>query len=271
MLRGMRFQEFILLLVTSLVLTSCYSFTGVPAHGGGKRFYEEQKLVASSVQKACDQIKTQPLKGKKVTIKLVSMETSGGAQITMPNNAFSSMRLDYGFTNTLNNVTEFASDLAQVNSDPNLSSNRERSSEEQNVRLLRPEGELQLNTNPIYRPFFNRSSEDVNYLRKAVEMKMQMEGVELVSSSEADVTLNILVNALGTKNATLSSPFKINESLEASCDLTYYAVENKSKDLLISKNRATSIARYDVDRVRFSSKLREGYSTPKSNDGVLFD
>ncbi|RQK04601.1 adhesin, partial [Neisseria meningitidis] len=37
-----------LLPLTPLVLTACGTLTGIPAHGGGKRFAVEQELVAAS-------------------------------------------------------------------------------------------------------------------------------------------------------------------------------------------------------------------------------
>ncbi|ENW1869544.1 TPA: adhesin, partial [Neisseria meningitidis] len=41
-----------LLLLIPLVLTACGTLTGIPAHGGGKRFAVEQELVAASSRAA---------------------------------------------------------------------------------------------------------------------------------------------------------------------------------------------------------------------------
>lgn len=42
----------ILLLLIPLVLAACGTLTGIPAHGGGKRFAVEQELVAASSRAA---------------------------------------------------------------------------------------------------------------------------------------------------------------------------------------------------------------------------
>jgi len=240
----------LVLLFTSLLSVACYSFTGIPAHGGGKRFYEEQKLLASSVQNACEQLNTKALKNKKVHLSIVSLETSGGGQVTYPNNG--NIELEYGFNTRLQNSENF--------SDSNRSTDL----------VVEPSGDIELNPTPQYRSFFNRTNEDVNYLVKAIEMKMEIDGIQLQSRESADVVLNILVNALGTKSSTLSTPVKVNESLEASCDLTYYATDLQTSTVIVGKKRASSIARYDVDRIRFTSKLKENYSLPEDKVGHIF-
>ncbi|ELK58843.1 adhesin mafA domain protein, partial [Neisseria meningitidis 87255] len=45
-----------LLLLIPLVLTACGTLTGIPAHGGGKRFAVEQELVAASSRAAVKEI-----------------------------------------------------------------------------------------------------------------------------------------------------------------------------------------------------------------------
>ena len=41
----------ILFLLIPLILTACGTLTGIPAHGGGKRFAVEQELVAAPSKK----------------------------------------------------------------------------------------------------------------------------------------------------------------------------------------------------------------------------
>ena len=67
------------LLVTSL--TGCGTMTGIPSHGGGKRFAVEQRLVAASVRSTLMQIDVSPLKGKKVAIMFEMMQDEGGGTL----------------------------------------------------------------------------------------------------------------------------------------------------------------------------------------------
>lgn len=66
-------------LVTSL--TACGTMTGIPSHGGGKRFAVEQRLVAASVRSTLMQIDVSPLKGKKVAIMFEMMQDEGGGTL----------------------------------------------------------------------------------------------------------------------------------------------------------------------------------------------
>lgn len=67
------------LLVTSL--TGCGTMTGIPSHGGGKRFAIEQRLVAASVRSTLMQIDVTPLKGKRVAIMYEMMQDEGGGTL----------------------------------------------------------------------------------------------------------------------------------------------------------------------------------------------
>ncbi|MBL8389362.1 MAG: hypothetical protein JNK17_14210 [Hydrogenophaga sp.] len=67
------------LLMTSL--TGCGTLTGIPGHGGGKRFSTEQKLVAASVRNTLMQLDVSPLKGKKVALVFDIMSDEGGGQM----------------------------------------------------------------------------------------------------------------------------------------------------------------------------------------------
>jgi hypothetical protein len=69
----------ICLLVASL--TGCGTLTGLPGHGGGKRFATEQKLVAASVRATIMQLDVTPLKDKKVALVFDFMSDEGGGSI----------------------------------------------------------------------------------------------------------------------------------------------------------------------------------------------
>ena len=43
-------NKLVLLMLSSLLLSACGTLTGIPSHGGGKRFAVEQELVAASSQ-----------------------------------------------------------------------------------------------------------------------------------------------------------------------------------------------------------------------------
>ena len=53
------------LTLSALLLTGCGTLTGIPSHGGGKRFAVEQELVAASSRAAVKEMDLSALKGRK--------------------------------------------------------------------------------------------------------------------------------------------------------------------------------------------------------------
>ena len=61
-----------------LALTGCGTLTGIPAHGGGKRFATEQRLVSASIRAALMDIDVRPLKGKRAALIFDLVADEGG-------------------------------------------------------------------------------------------------------------------------------------------------------------------------------------------------
>lgn len=64
-----------------LALSGCGALTGLPGHGGGKRFAVEQELVAAATRSAIKQIDLYPLRGKKVNLYVNAIGDTGTGQI----------------------------------------------------------------------------------------------------------------------------------------------------------------------------------------------
>lgn len=64
---------------SALVLSGCGTLTGIPGHGGGKRFVEEQRLVSSSIRGSLEAIDISSLRGKRVAMifSIIADEGSG--------------------------------------------------------------------------------------------------------------------------------------------------------------------------------------------------
>lgn len=56
------------LILTAFLLTGCGTLTGIPSHGGGKRFAVEQELVAASSRAAVKDMDLSALQGRKVAL-----------------------------------------------------------------------------------------------------------------------------------------------------------------------------------------------------------
>jgi hypothetical protein len=71
-----------LIIGVAVLLTGCGSLTGLPGHGGGKRFAIEQELVAASTRGALKQIDLSVLKGKKVNLFVNAIGDTGAGNLS---------------------------------------------------------------------------------------------------------------------------------------------------------------------------------------------
>ena len=63
-------------------LTACGTLTGIPSHGGGKRFAIEQRLVSASIRSTLMDIDVSPLRGQRVAIIYDIVADEGGGSIS---------------------------------------------------------------------------------------------------------------------------------------------------------------------------------------------
>ncbi|GLS13043.1 hypothetical protein [Hydrogenophaga electricum] len=70
------------LVATTALLTGCGTLTGLPAHGGGKRFATEQRLVSASVRAALMDIDITALKGKRAALVFDLVADEGGGNFS---------------------------------------------------------------------------------------------------------------------------------------------------------------------------------------------
>ncbi len=100
-----------------------------------------------------------------------------------------------------------------------------------------------------YAPAPSRTSEDMNYLRAALEMKAVHSGVR-VTAGAAPVMLNVLVDVLGTNRSRHDMIFHVHDELRVACEITYYAIDRASGLLLFKARRAAAEATYRESRLR---------------------
>ncbi|WP_326491065.1 hypothetical protein [Hydrogenophaga sp. NFH-34] len=65
----------------TITLTGCGTLTGIPSHGGGKRFATEQRLVSASIRSSLKEIDVTPLRGKRVALIFDLVADEGGGSL----------------------------------------------------------------------------------------------------------------------------------------------------------------------------------------------
>ncbi|MCE1160918.1 MAG: hypothetical protein LWW74_06965 [Burkholderiales bacterium] len=81
-LKFSRLTATIIVAFTSFSLVGCGTLTGIPSHGGGKRYAEEQRLVSASIRSALKDIDVTPLRGHKVAIVFDIVADEGGGTLS---------------------------------------------------------------------------------------------------------------------------------------------------------------------------------------------
>lgn len=73
-----------LTMISALILsmTGCGTLTGIPSHGGGKRFAVEQRLVSASIRSTLMDIDVSPLRGQRVAVIYDLVSDEGGGTLT---------------------------------------------------------------------------------------------------------------------------------------------------------------------------------------------
>ena len=64
-----------------LILAGCGTFTGIPSHGGGKRFAIEQELISASARAAAKALDVSVLEGKSVHLIMISIGDQGSGNL----------------------------------------------------------------------------------------------------------------------------------------------------------------------------------------------
>lgn len=83
-LQGTRTFPFslVLALAACFALSACGTLTGIPSHGGGKRFATEQRLVSASIRASLKDIDVSALRGKRAALVFDLVADEGGGNLS---------------------------------------------------------------------------------------------------------------------------------------------------------------------------------------------
>ena len=229
----------LLFLLVLCIASGCGMFRGIPTHGGGKRFDEEQRVVAGAIRQTLADLDLSELAHRKVAINVECIAQDGGGSVTFP--GISSVNAN-AFTNW------GTGDIAQIvppvqpGAPSIINTNRSEGTG----------GSAGITYNPMtsYNPAVMSSMPDLGYFRAALEMKARHAGLTLVTA-EPDAVLFVLVDVLGTNRSHTDQIVMSNERLAATCECTYYAQDTKTGTLIFGARRASSAATYQETRQLF--------------------
>ncbi len=261
----------IIIAAGSVLLSSCGALTGIPGHGGGKRFAIEQEMVAAA-RGAIKKIDLSSLRGKNVNLYINAIGDIGAGNIIGGRfSLVSQLRGDYIHTPATTersvfpryeSTTTTSSSTIESGRSPvgtTSSSSHTGSSTTTSTLLNAPEykrteqkgggGELQLGMKyeglGAYQGSEEISSEDLQYFSGLLQSYFFLNGVNVVPPSEAEVDVYITVDVFGTVRTRVDWFLANNEILRAKTSLEVMAVDHLTGKLLLAPQNAWCEAEYN--------------------------
>ena len=240
----------------SLLLTACGTLTGIPSHGGGKRFAVEQELVAASARAAAKDMDLQALQGRKVALYIATMGDQGSGSLTGGRYSIDALirgeyanspatRTDYAYPRyettaktESGGLAGLTTSLSTLNAPSSSRSRNDGAGSRSNIGLnLNGMGDYRnetLTTNP----------QDASFLSNIIHTVFFLRGIEIVPPQYADTDVFVNVDVFGTIRSRTELHLYNAETLKAQTKLEYFAIDRNSKALIIPPQSSSYEAQY---------------------------
>lgn len=254
-----------LLLLIPLVLTACGTLTGIPAHGGGKRFAVEQELVAASSRAAVKEMDLSALKGRKAALYVSVMGDRGGYHNT-PESApqYSSPAYDTTATTKSDALSSVTTSTSLLNAPAAaLTRNSGRKGERSAGLSVNGMGDYRNET-------LLANPRDVSFLTNLIQTVFYLRGIEVVPPEYADTDVFVTVDVFGTVRSRTELHLYNAETLKAQTKLEYFAVDRDSRKLLIAPKTAAYESQYQEQYALWTGPYKVS-KTVKASDRLMVD
>lgn len=254
-----------LLLLIPLVLTACGTLTGIPAHGGGKRFAVEQELVAASSRAAVKEMDLSALKGRKAALYVSVMGDRGGYH----NNPESATRYSYPAYDTT--ATTKSDALSSVTTSTSVLNAPAAALTRNSGRKGERSAGLSVNGTGDYRnETLLANPRDVSFLTNLIQTVFYLRGIEVVPPEYADTDVFVTVDVFGTVRSRTELHLYNAETLKAQTKLEYFAVDRDSRKLLIAPKTAAYESQYQEQYALWTGPYKVS-KTVKASDRLMVD
>ena len=256
-------------IAATLTLTNCATFRGMPTHGGGKRFDEEQRVVSASIRHAANKMDFSKIKKRRVAIEVTGLETSGTGQAFYPGMQEIGSTLEK--KRGLDDLTREYSRKTQLDQNGDLKLHEDANvgrPNSQNSNLARLTPSFSFNPAGI-RSNNNITRQDLTYLKRTLEMRLRHDGFQVVPMETADVYIVILVDVLGTNLSRKDYAVAYDDNLTATCEMTYYAIDPITQKMVASSKFVASAGAYKERNVRFTPYACHERSLKDFNESIV--
>jgi hypothetical protein len=252
-------------IVSLLFLSGCGSLTGLPGHGGGKRFAVEQELVAAATRATIKKIDLTTIQGKKVNLFVNAIGDTGSGNVFGGRYSLvSQLRGDYIQSPTVTEksvyprYTSTTSSPGTTNSqsvtDSLLHSPVSKKNQEEGHGVEAQIG-LEYKGLGSYQNSEEITSDDLQYLSGLLETYLFLQGVNVVPPSEAEIDVYITVDVFGTVRTRVEWFVANNEILRAKTALEVMAIEHLSGKLVMPPQSASIEAEYNEQYILWAGPI----------------
>ena len=284
---------FSLLSIAAFTVSGCGSITGIPGHGGGKRFAVEQELLASTVRAVTKDIDVSALAGRRVAIYFVGIGDQGSGNIvggrysvaalvrggylaSAPNEVVNTLPPIDRITNSSTTNTTTTGDTSTTatttsnTTSSDLSDYPERSVSEQSGNESAVNAGLAYNGIGNYTNNSVLNPRDYAYLSGVIQKGLILRGIKIVDPSDADVDLYVTVDVFGTIRSRHDWHVVNQESLIAKTSIEMAAIERDSGAVVIPAQISSFEAEYNEQYVAWAGPVHKIKELRRS-DGILTD
>lgn len=227
------------------MLGACGTMTGLPGHGGGKRFAIEQELISAASRATVKDMQLEALAGRNVALYVSTMGDQGSGSMVggrfsidglirgrYHSDPTSHVQYEYPeYTSVADTVsgslTSTTTSTSLLNAPSSVRTKSDGGSHESSARIsANGLGEYRnetLITNP----------RDVVYLSNLIQTLFYLRGINVVPTNMADTDVFITVDVFGTVRSRTETYLYNAEKLQAITKLEYLAVDRASRDLVI--------------------------------------
>ena len=265
-----------------LSLTACGTMTGIPAHGGGKRFAVEQELISASSRAAVKNIDLSALQGKKVAVFVSMIGDQGSGVMTggrysidalirgeyqnMPNAITT-----YGYPTYETTASTASSSLASATTSTSVLNAPSYSKTKQDGVAARAGAGLNVQGLGEYKnETLIQNPQDGSFLSRLIQTVMFLKGVQVVPSEYADVDLFVNVDVFGTIRSRTEYHLLNSEQLKSQTKIEYFAIDKATRQIVIKPTVSAFESQYKEKYILWTGPYKT-VKTVKSADPLMVD
>ena len=278
----MSFKRILPLTLLAILLTACGTLTGIPSHGGGKRFAVEQELVTASARAAAKDMDLHHLQGRRVALYISTMGDQGSGTLTGGRYSIDALirgeylntpdsTTRYTYPNYTTTATTESDGLTGNTSSTSLLNAPSQSRTRTNHNNSRSNIGLNLNGMGDYRnETLTTNPQDASFLSNIIHTVFFLRGIEIVPPQYADTDVFVNVDVFGTIRSRTELHLYNAETLKAQTKLEYFAVDRHSKKLLIKPQTNAFEAAYKENYALWMGPYKVSKNI-KPTEGLMVD